>query len=360
MPPRPLAEARIRHEDRSGRGGMDIETGTLRFAQGGLQPAELSPLAAAIGSPAEGEARFSGGFTWTPSQQASSGVLEIPRFEFQSPAGKVTGVSGRVAFSSLAPLTAAPGQTLQAAEVAVPAAPLTDLRVTFALQPDALELGAAQAAVGGGLARIAELEVPLTPGRPIRGVLELQGVQVRDLVKASPFGDRVDLDAKVSGRIPFTMEGDKVRVSGGGLQAVQPGRLSIQRAALTSVEASGSMAAPGQPAAAPEASTDTFSDFAYQAMEHLAFTTLSATVESRPDGRLHAVFRVIGRHEPPQHQEIRIPLSDLIGKKFLGRQLPLPSGTGVDLTLDTTLNLDDLLSDYAEFRRLHGSAPVHP
>ena len=33
---------------------------------------------------------------------------------------------------------------------------------------------------------------------------------------------------------------------------------------------------------------------------------------------------------------------------------------GVDLTLDTTLNLDDLLSDYAEYRRLHGSAPVQP
>jgi hypothetical protein len=32
----------------------------------------------------------------------------------------------------------------------------------------------------------------------------------------------------------------------------------------------------------------------------------------------------------------------------------------VDLTLDTTLNLDDLLGDYAEFRRLHGSAQVQP
>jgi hypothetical protein len=51
---------------------------------------------------------------------------------------------------------------------------------------------------------------------------------------------------------------------------------------------------------------------------------------------------------------------DLISKKFLNRKLPLPSGTGVNLTLDTTLNLDDLLADYAEFRKLHGSAKVQP
>jgi hypothetical protein len=30
----------------------------------------------------------------------------------------------------------------------------------------------------------------------------------------------------------------------------------------------------------------------------------------------------------------------------------------VDLTLDTTLNLDDLLADYADYQRLRSSAPV--
>jgi hypothetical protein len=51
---------------------------------------------------------------------------------------------------------------------------------------------------------------------------------------------------------------------------------------------------------------------------------------------------------------------DLIQQKFLGKPLPLPSGTGVNLTLDTTLNLDDLLADYANFQSLHHSAPVQP
>jgi hypothetical protein len=95
-------------------------------------------------------------------------------------------------------------------------------------------------------------------------------------------------------------------------------------------------------------------------MENLAFSTLSAGIDSRADGRLAVLFHIVGKHDPPQHQEIRISLLDLVRKKFLGRKLPLPSGTGVDLTLDTTLNLDDLLGDYAEFRRLHGSAQVQP
>ena len=95
-------------------------------------------------------------------------------------------------------------------------------------------------------------------------------------------------------------------------------------------------------------------------MENLAFSTLTASLDSRPNGRLGMVFHLIGKHDPPQRQEIRLPLLDVLRKRFLNRKLPLPSGTGVDLTLDTTLNLDDLLADYADFQRLHGSAQVQP
>jgi hypothetical protein len=360
---RPLAAARLKHEALSGRGGVEFDTGVLRFAPGGLQPAELSPLVAAVGSPAEGAARFTGGFAWTPRTQTSAGVLEVPGLDFLSPAGKVSGLSGRIAFTSLAPLVAAPGQTLLAASVATPVAPLADVRIAFGLQPEAISVTGGQAAVGGGLARVESLVIPLAPGQPIRGVIDLEGVQLHDLVEASPFADRVELDARVSGRIPFSAQGDKVRVQGGTLHAIQPGRLSIQRSALSNVEASGAVEAPGASAVvapAADASTDTFSDFAYQAMENLAFSTLSAGIDSRADGRLAVLFHIVGKHDPPQRQQIRISLLDLIQKKFLGRKLPLPSGTGVDLTLDTSLNLDDLVGDYAEFRRLHGSAQVQP
>lgn len=355
----PVATAALRHDGRAGRGGVAFDTGVLTFAEGGLQPVQLSPLAQAVGSPASGTARFTGAFDWTPAGATSSGTLSVPRMDFKSPAGAVTGLSGTVVFTSLAPLVAAPGQVLHAETVAA-FFPLTDVTATFGLESSGLTISGGQAAVGGGKVTIESLVVPLTPDQPTHGVLQFEGVQLHDLVEASPFGDRVDLDAKVSGRVPFEITAQRqVRILGGSLKAIEPGRLSIQRTALSSVATEGEVTASG-PAPAKAQTTDTITDFAYQAMENLAFNTLDATIESRPDGRLGVLFHIIGEHDPPTKQEIRLTIMDLIRRDFLNRPLPLPSGTGVNLTLDTTLNLDDLLKDYAEYQRLRSSPTVQP
>jgi hypothetical protein len=226
----------------------------------------------------------------------------------------------------------------------------------FEVQRNALIVSSGEATVGGGKVRIESLTIPLVPGAAMNGALLFDGVQLHDLVEASPFGDKVELDAVVSGRIPFESQNGKVRVLGGDLHAIRPGRLSIDRSALDAVTAGGTAETPaGTALVDPNA---TFTDFAYQAMENLAFTTLDAGVQTHDDGRLGVLFHIVGKHDPPQHQEITLSIFDLIGRKFLGRKLPLPSGTGVDLTLDTTLNLDDLLADYAEYQRLRGSSAV--
>lgn len=351
----PVGTARLTHDGRSGVGGVTLDTGELVFAEGGLQPSELSPLAAAVGSPAVGRARFQGLFAWSPEGATSSGTLTIPRLDFQSPAGAVRGLSGEVAFESLAPLVAAPGQELRV-EAVDAVMPLTKLHARFGLADQLLQVEGGEAEVGGGRVRVETLEIPLTPDAPIRGVLHLQGVQLHDLFEASPFGDKVDFDAVVSGRVPFEARGSRIRVMGGELRADRPGRISIDRTALAGVEAGGSIEGPGA-RVDPNA---TFTNFAYQAMENLAFNSLEATVMSRDDGRLGVLFHITGRHDPPKKQTLRLSLMDLIQRRFLGRNLPLPSGTGVNLTLDTSLNLDDLLEDYAEYRRARSSGPVQP
>ncbi|WP_334161791.1 intermembrane phospholipid transport protein YdbH family protein [Phenylobacterium sp.] len=356
----PVATARLGHQSLTGAGGVEIDTGLLAFAEGGLQPEQLSPLAAAVGSPAVGLARFAGQLQWAGAGLTSGGTLTVPRLDFTSPAGRVSGLSGEVVFTSLAPLTAAPGQELRA-EAVDAVLPLTGVTATFGLEDGGLLISGGEAAVGGGRVTVESVRIPLGPDEPARGVLNFEGVQLHDIVEASPFGDRVEFDARVSGRVPFEAKGQQVRILGGSLRAIQPGRISIQRAALTGVSAEGAVATPGAPAAvAPEPSTDTFTDFAYQAMENLAFDTLDATIESRPDGRLGVIFHIVGRHDPPKRQEIRLGLMDLIRRDFMNRKLPLPSGTGVNLTLDTTLNLDDLLKDFAEYQRLRSSPPVQP
>jgi hypothetical protein len=346
---RSLGRAVLHQDLGSGIGRVDVDTGLLAFDAAGLQPTQLSPLAAAIGSPVQGAARFVGGFAWTPAGSTSGGRLSVPRLDFVSPAGRVVGLSGEVTLASLTPLVTAPGQRLRADSLAGPVV-LTDLSAGVALDEKALHFAGGDAALGGGRVRLVSLDLPLVGGPPVRGVLDVDGVQVRELVKASPFGERVDLDAKLSGRLPFEAQGEKVRVTGGNLRAIQPGRLSIRLAPAASPASGAPEPAPPPP--------DTFTDFAYQAMENLAFDTLDASVDSRPDGQLGILFHVVGRHDPPTRQVLAVSWLDLIRRTFMNRKLPLPSGTGVNLTLDTTLNLDDLLKDYADYQRLKGSPPV--
>lgn len=360
---RRLGTAQLLHNP-SGRGGIDFTTGDLMFADGGLQPADLSPMAAAVGSPVDGAVSFVGRMGWTPTTADSSGVLDVRRLGFRSPAGPVTGLSGQVQLTSLVPLVVAPGQVLKAETIAT-AVPLTDAVITFGLADETLRVEGAKFAAGGGTLTLEPFAIPLAPGAPWTGVLDIDGVQVTDFVEASPFGDRVDMDAKLTGKVPFQVTPEGVRVAKGRLYAIQPGRLSIRREALIDVASQGGAVTtetpvPAAPPIAAPADTNTFTEFAYQAMEYLAFDTLEADVNSQPDGRLGVLFHIKGQHSPPQRQQIRLSIIEVIRQTYLTKPLPLPSGTKVDLTLDTTLNLDDLLKDFAEYQSLRSSQAVQP
>jgi hypothetical protein len=87
-------------------------------------------------------------------------------------------------------------------------------------------------------------------------------------------------------------------------------------------------------------------DFAYQALENLSFNALTGTVNSLPMGRLGVLLHVKGEHDPPQAQETRVGILDLLQGRTFEKPLPLPKATPIDLTLDTSLNLDELLASY--------------
>ncbi|MFD1191386.1 intermembrane phospholipid transport protein YdbH family protein [Phenylobacterium conjunctum] len=361
---RPLARVTLAHDGATGEGGLKLDTGTLAFTPDGLQPAALSPAAGVVGSPAEGQASFVGRVDWTPQGASSEGVLKVDGLDFTSPAGAVKGLEGQVVFTSLSPLRAAPGQSLKAQSIAA-MTPLTGAEVRFGIDREAVQVEGAQVGVSGGRVTLEPFEIPLAGG-VWHAAIQVDRVQLSDLVEASPFADRMDLTARVSGRIPFAITAEGVRIEGGDLHAVEPGKITIRRDALTTVQGEGGEAvAKGAPAAAqaavanPAGAQDPYSDFVYQAMEDLAFTELSAKVASRPEGRLGVIFHIKGEHSPPTPQAIRLTLREILTRRFQ-RQLPLPSGTKVDLTLDTSVNLDQLLSDLADYQRLRGSRPVQP
>lgn len=338
-----VAQLDLAHDGLTGIGGVDISTGDLTFAEGGLQPSTLTPLAGdLVGEPVTGVARFDGRIDWATVDGTSTGRLALRDLAFVSPAGQMGGLEGTVEFTSLAPLTTAPDQSLTARSLEV-AGGVTDLGVTFTLDKAALSVSGAALAVGAGQVTIAPFDIPLDPAVAWGGTILLDRVQLGDLVRGAGFGDKVQLDAVVSGSIPFVRSPDgQIRISGGSLQAIQPGRLSIQREVLSGLEAGGG---------GEEIPPGVVEDLAYQAMEYLAFDTLTARVDSLGGGRLGVLFRITGRHDPPERQDLRLGLLDVIRRDFLGQPLALPSDTGIRLTLDTTFNLDQIVSDILAMNR---------
>jgi Dicarboxylate transport len=339
-----LGRLTLAHDGRIGSGGIVITAPNVTFAEHGLQPAMLSPLAADfLQSPVEGAVSFDGRFDWTKdAEPTSSGHLVTPGLDFVSPVGAVKGLRGDVVFSSLTPLITAPNQQLTADSLAVGTA-VTALDVTFSITEAGVLIDGAQVVAGGGTVSVEPFTVPLDATQPYSGVIVLDRVQLGDIVADTGFDDKVQLDAVVSGRLPFIMDPKRgLKITAGKLEAVQPGRLSIKRDVLTDVAASGG---------GGEVSENVVEELAYQAMENLSFDQLSADVNSLDGGRLAVLFHIRGRHDPPQRQELRLTIAELISREFLNRKLPLPSNTQIDLTLDTTLNANQLISDLLAVNR---------
>ncbi|MET0282736.1 MAG: YdbH domain-containing protein [Steroidobacteraceae bacterium] len=352
---RHIGRMTLLHNATTATGGVRITVPELAFAEGGLQPAGLSALAGEfVQSPATGAISFEGRIDWAgEAASTSSGRLRVPGLDFASPAGAVQGLKGQIEFTSLTPLTTAPDQTLSVARL-VAATEITGLKVVFALDAGSLRVAAGELHAAGGRLFAMPFAIPLDLTQPFSGTLVIETLQLGKVLADAGLADKLALDAVVSGSLPFAWTpGQGVRIVGGTLAAVQPGRLTLKREMLDQVQTS----------AAEKAPPGMVEDLAFQALENLSFETLSVDVNSLDKGRVGLVFKVKGRHDPPQHQELRVGLLELISRKFMQRRLPLPSDTRIDLTLDTTLNLNQLISDLLEVQRARqgrGSAPAAP
>ncbi len=346
----PLGEIRLRHVVATGRGQADIDASKLVFAKDGLQPGDLSPLAA-FAREAKGPASFTGVFAWDDKGATSRGRLVADRIDFTSPIGFVATLDGAVDFDSLAPLTTRPGQSLQVVRIDS-LVPLTAVESVFQLGADALHISKATFEAAKGRISIEPTDVPLAADKTIKGVIVVEHLDLGELIAASSLAEKVKVQAVVDGRLPFTFGPEGLRFQEGKISAIQPGRLEISRAALSNVAASPNDA-PGAPPAQP-AQVNAIQDFAYQAMENLAFDQLEAGVNSTDKGRLGILFHIKGQHDPKVPEKARVGILDLIRGRAFDKRIALPAKTPVDLTLDTSLNFDELL---AAWRRSFADEP---
>lgn len=333
-----LASAEGRHDLARGVGEVRFDTGMLAFAEDGFQATSVTPMAGLAGR-MKGSARFEGEASWTPAATRSAGRLTLDGLDLDTPPGRVSGARGQIGFASLAPLVTLPDQQLRADKLAF-FTPLSDLAATFTLTPDALRLASFTASAAGGRVALDPMTVRLPEGAT-EGVLTLDDVDLNQVVAATNLGEKIRLDAVVDGRLPFAYGPRGLRVEDGRLTSVKPGRVYIARDVL------GGVSADSSPGAPPPQTVNAIQDFAYQAMENLAFDTLTAEVASRDEGRLGLVFQIKGRHDPERAERARLTILDVLRGRAFERRIPLPKGTPIDLTLDSSLNFDELVEAYA-------------
>jgi hypothetical protein len=332
----PVASVMVRHSMATGAGTAAIEARGLAFEPNGLQPANLAPFLGSFGTRVRGHADFTGNVAWSAGSFTSDGRLMFSDAEFQSRIGRVRGARADLAFSSLVPIALRPNQTVSAERIET-FVPLEQVSASFSYTPAALRLEAANAAVAGGRVTLDPLTYSFAPGATTAGTLRLANVDLTPLIAAAGLSDRVNIMARIDGILPFTAGPDGIRFVNGRITSTGPGRLSIKRDALTT-----SVGVGGDATAPPNA----VQDFAYQALENLAFDQLEGMVNSQPMGRLGLLLHLKGRNDPMEAAEARVNALDLLRGRAFDKPLPLPKGTSIDLTLDTSLNLDELLNSY--------------
>jgi len=325
-----LGETSFTHTVASGTGTAHVSAPNLVFAPGKLQPANISTLLAALRR-AEGRARFEGDIGWTPKQITSNGTLSIDSLDFMTPLGKAHAVKTSIHFLSLLPPVTAPDQQIAVSRIDW-TLPFSSVDLRFAVGNNALQVNKVDLDFAEGHAALGAFTVSLSDPKNISGAIQFKSIALNSLIAASNLGSKVKMEGKVSGSVPFALTPEGFRIRDGHVAADGAGRLSLDRSLWTQ--------------AGPAANA--VQDFAYQALEHLAFDSLSADLNSIAGGRLQVVFKIKGRSAPPQTQTADVAVSDILDGTALYKPIPLPSGTPIDLTLDTSLNFDELLKSYAE------------
>jgi hypothetical protein len=348
------------HQDLgSGAGTAQISAPNLRFDPQGLQPAQVFPIAGSLATQASGRASFTGWARWSRSGMTSGGELRLDPLDFRSPMGRVQGLVTDVHFDSLLPLTTPPGQHAAAGTIHA-VTMLSNDEADFSIGLKSLEIQGARAEAAGGGIEVGRLSVPFVGDHATSGVLRFKGVDVGAMLEGSSFADKISAQAKVDGEVRFSASTAGFHILSGQAFATGPGRLSIRRAALTGVAGEGASApAATSQGANPQAAPSPMQDLAYQALEDLAFEKFDAVIEPRPKGRLGMVFHITGRHDPAQAPKATIGLLDILRGQAFKKRIPLPKGTPINLTLDTSINFDELVHDYMAATS-QGSAEVQP
>ncbi len=131
-------------------------------------------------------------------------------------------------FVSLLPPTTADNQTVIISRIDW-TLPFTGVDLRFAFSPTMVKVNALSSGWAEGRAALGAFTINMANLKQVNGTATLTSIALGSLVTASNLGERVKLEGKISGTIPFQVTPEGVRITKGRIASDGPGRLSINR-----------------------------------------------------------------------------------------------------------------------------------
>ena len=224
-------------------GQADLRLYPVRFAPGGLQPREVSP-AYATGLPDLGALlEAEGPIYW--KNNSLSGNVKVAAKEGAITVGslKVEDIEGKLVLASLKDMR------------------LVDLKARAA----------------GGTVALSDFPLAAPKAGPRKGLLTVEGVDAQALLEAFQVPD-IAVKGRLQGTVPFTLEGDRLAIAAGRLEAAGPGFVRY-----TPATAPDTLQAGGQGAS-----------LILSALRNFHFKELRLTADREAEGRWQARIRLAG------------------------------------------------------------------
>jgi hypothetical protein len=261
------------------KGEIGYKLPPVRFGPGGDNITKISPLLASQLKAVRGAISAKGGYRWG-SGTVPDGHIQVQLYDLsaQSDTARLANLSGAIKFKSLNPPATTKLQQLTA-NLSVGDLKAVPMEINWRLNADgSLGLDPFVAKFAGG--KLSTTTVLLNPETKLATIpLTVDKVDVTEIFRLIGVAG-LSGTGKLSGIIPIQIDGEKVSIKSGALNAVEPGLIRLNGGALTkSLETKGHTVA---------MALKTLSDFHYK--------TMSIGLEKSEAGEGHLTLRMEGKN----------------------------------------------------------------
>lgn len=215
----------IVHNLSTGTGTATIAVPGLRFAEGGLQPSDLTPLTFGVIADVSGTLEGSGRIDWSPDGVTSSGRFGTRAIDLAAAFGPVRGLATQLHFVDLLGMRTEVGQIATTAEIN-PGVPVRDGTISFRLlDPQRVEVEGGRWPFAGGELVLEPTLLDFSEQRERRMTFRVIGADAALFLKEMEF-ENLDATGTFDGTLPMVFDAQGGRIVGGALRARNGGSIA--------------------------------------------------------------------------------------------------------------------------------------